>query len=294
MRNRGLLVVAAFACSGIVLGTLTAPSVHRPPRRPGTTASNLSRGMYETKDNTHSLTFKALGFNAVNVEPDANALQGLQAEGLRGVVWLGGYDPATCTFQLSDADVTARVASIAGSPAILSYYLIDEPEQNLLQCPGIAAQIAERSRFVKKLDATHPTYIVLGDSAYVQTGNGGSQVEMYPYRRFVGAADIIGLAVYPCRVPDSEPCDFGEIATAIKRADQAQIPNYWAVIQDFGATKWRRPSVEELQREFSLWAVSRWQGYFVFSWDWQGSSLAPLADHLAALQRENLRFSQSP
>jgi hypothetical protein len=249
--------------------------------------------MYENKDNTHSPQFKGLGFNAVNVEPDPQAIDGLAAEGVRGVVWLGGYDASTCSFELSDAKVAARVAPIAGKPAILSYLLIDEPEQHLLACPGIAGQVAARSRLVKRLDPTHPTYIVLGDTAYVRDGY-GSRVEMYPYRPFVGAADIIGLAIYPCLVPESAPCDDSEIGNAIKMADQVKIPAYWAVLQDFGATKWRRPTVAELHRQFAVWATSRWQGYFVFSWDWQGNSLAPLADHQAALQAENRRFGGKP
>jgi hypothetical protein len=129
---------------------------------------------------------------------------------------------------------------------------------------------------------------VLGDSAYVPD-TFGSKVEMFPYQPFVGTADIIGLAIYPCRT-DAAACDFGEIAAAIAKADQLRIPNYWAVLQDFGATSWRRPTVDEVRRQFTVWAASRWKGYFIFSWDWQGNSLTPLADHQAALAEENSRF----
>jgi hypothetical protein len=288
VRKRNVML-ASLACVCITFGGYSA----FPGRSVGSSVAvtPFARGMYESRDNTHSPAFRALGFNAVNVEPDPQALRTLETQGLRGVVWLGGYDAKTCTFELSDADIAARVARVAGSSAILSYYLVDEPEQNLLDCPRIPDQIAARSRLVKSLDPAHATYIVLGDSAYVRDGNGGSRVEMYPYRPFVGTADIIGLAVYPCLLPATSPCDFGEIAAAIKMADQVKIPNYWAVIQDFAATKWRRPTVAELHRQLTLWAASRWQGYFVFSWDWQGNSLASLADHQAALQEENRRFA---
>lgn len=243
------------------------------------------RGMFETHDGTHVDTFKSLGFNAVNIAADKTALDTLQTKGMRGVVWLGDYDDATCQFQKSDATITSKVTAIKGHPAILAYYLVDEPEQSLEPCPNIGNQILARSNLVKSVDPAAKTYVVVSDSAYVA----GHKREMYPYHYFVGKVDILGLDIYPCRQPANSSCDFANIDGAIAKVESLNVPRYWAILQDFEDTNWRRPTPDELKTQFDHWAPSRMEGYFIFSWDWQNNSLDGNTAHQDMMKSQNGR-----
>ncbi len=248
-------------------------------------AGGFPRGMYENIDGTHNALFQSLGFTAVNVSPSRDALDALVPLGLRGMVWIGDYDNVSCRFEVSDATIAAEVDAIRGHPAILGYYIADEPEQALENCPSVASDVAARSRLVRLHDPGRPTYAVISNGAYVP----GHTIEYYPYHYFVGTVDLMGLDIYPCRQPASAPCNFADIDRAVAAADTQGVPHYLAVLQDFTDSTWRRPTPQEMRTQFDHWAKSRMEGYFIFSWDWAGNSLDGNSAQQSELQTENAR-----
>jgi hypothetical protein len=253
------------------------------PAPPG--ASGFPRGMYENNDGAHNSLFQSLGFTAVNVEPSRSALDALVPLGLHGMVWIGDYNDSTCRFDDSDATIASEVDAIQGHPAILGYYVADEPEQALENCPSVASDIAARSQLVRQHDPSRPTYAVISNSAYIP----GHTIEYYPYHYFVGAVDLMGLDIYPCLQPAGTPCDFADIDRAIAAADAQRVPHYLAVVQDFMDSTWRRPTPAEVTTQFDHWANSRMEGYFIFSWDWAGNSLDGDTAQQSELRTENAR-----
>jgi hypothetical protein len=204
-------------------------------------------------------------------------LDPLAARGLRGVVWLGGWSNDTCSWEFDDARVRSLVTPIAGHPAILAYYLGDEPYYSW--CPGGPAAYAARSALVHSLDPGRPTFTVI---ASYDPGND----ESYPYGHWVGAVDILGLDIYPCNFV-AQACDFADIDGAIAAAASAGIPAYWAVMQDFQDAYYRLPTPQELATEFDRWNASRMAGYFVFSWNYGAVHLDSQPSNVSTLAQEN-------
>ena len=252
------------------------PTAQPPPPR-GAGRADFPRGAYG-KDSTASGfdTIAATGFNSVMTDADPGVLDALEAKGLKGVVWLGSWSNRACSWEHSDSWVRSQVATIAGHPAILAYYLGDEPLFS--RCSRGPDAYRARTALVHSLDPGRPTFTVI--QAYDSTSG-----ESYPYRYWAGTVDILGLDVYPCSF--ERGCDFSEIDGAIAAADQAGIPQYWAVIQVFQDDYYLLPRPEDLAAQFDHWNKSRMSGYFVFSWNFGAVSLDNEPASLAVLKARN-------
>jgi hypothetical protein len=253
---------------------------------PSVTSSDYVRGVYG-KDSSQG-GFDAIastGFNTVMTDPYTESLDPLAAKGLKGVVWLGAWINApTCGFEDDDAKVRSLVSPIAGNPAILAYYLGDEPLVS--QCPAAPTMFKQRTALVHSLDPGSKTFTV------IQQYEGTIARDYAPW---AGAVDILGFDIYPCSKAQST-CDFTAIDSAIASISAAGITNYWAVVQDFQDCFYRLPAPHELGSEFDHWARSGMSGYFVFSWNYQsrdstcvGTSLDSHPDNVAMLKSENAR-----
>jgi hypothetical protein len=205
-----------------------------------------------------SSDIQAAGFNTVNAGPSRSTLDGLHAKGMKAVIWLGNYSNSTCTFSRSDADLAADVQAIAGHPAIAAWQISDEPKAT--KCPNARQQHRDRTALIHRYDV-RPTYTV------ISTWDG---VDDYPYQKFTGATDIMGLDVYPCRL-SSTTCSYSMIDKAIAHADADGVPRYWAVIPAFGDSYYRMPTTAELHEILRRWSASRMEGYFVYHWSQQAS-----------------------
>lgn len=234
------------------------------------------RGVYGRDASASGVaTLKATGFDAVTVQPWRDHLDGLQRDGLRGLVWLFGYDNTTCSFDRDDAWVRETVTAIAGHPAIVAYNVADEP--NFRQCPDSPAEIAARARLVKQLDPSKPTYVVVA----AWDGREG-----FPYQHYAGTTDIMGLDIYPCSY-SAESCKFSDIAVAAEEAEKDGVDRYWAILQDFADNWYRVPTATELERQFDRWDGTGMEGYFVYHWNEGQVESRP--DHLEVLRRQNAR-----
>ncbi len=227
----------------------------------------------------------ANGFNSVMTGPYRELLDPLAGEGLKGVVWLGNFRNAPiCGFDRDDASVTKLVTAIAGDPAVLAYYLGDEP--HVSECPMAPSLFKKRSDLVHSLDPGSKTFTV------IQASENGISHDYAPWAR---AVDIIGFDVYPC-ARTSATCNFGLIDAAIAAIRSAGITRYWAIVQDFQDCYYRLPTPPELRAQFDHWARSNMSGYFVFSWNYQsidpkcvGEALDRQPDNIAELKYENAR-----
>jgi hypothetical protein len=281
--------VVLFA-PGLAIGPQAAsPTPPAPVSAQG--SAGFVRGSYG-KD-ASSLGFEVMaahGFNSVMTGPYKELLDPIAAKGLKGVVWLGAWrNSPICAFERDDAKITAQVTAIAGHPAILAYFLGDEP--HVSDCQNAPAMFKRRSDLVHSLDPGSQTFTV------IQAFENGVA---HDYAPWAGAVDIIGFDVYPCAKAKTL-CDFGAIDSAVSAIERAGIKRYWAVVQDFQDCYYRLPTAQELGTQFDHWARSNMSGYFVFSWNYQpadtrcaGATLGSHPDNLAQLKYENsLTFTPS-
>jgi hypothetical protein len=278
--------LAIAACVALPVSTQTFPG---PPASTGNAspqpmAAAFVRGAYgKDSSGTGYGVMAESGFNSVMTGPYRELLGPIAAQGLRGVVWLGNFINApTCNFEKSDATVTKLVAPIAGDPAVLAYYLGDEP--HVSECPKAPLLFKKRSDLVHALDHGSQTFTV------IQASENGIA---HDYAPWTGSVDIIGFDVYPC-ARASATCNFGAIDSAIQAIRNAGVKQYWAVLQDFQDCYYRLPTPQEIEAQFDHWAGSGISGYFVFSWNYQsadpkcvGTTLDSHPDNIDELKHEN-------
>jgi hypothetical protein len=246
---------------------------------------------------------KSAGFNTVQAQPYPGALAALSNAGLKAIVWVGGWKKATCVWELSDSQLTATISSIKGSPAILMYYLADEPL--LSSCPGAPAAFAARTALVHQLDPGSRTFTL------IQDWDGGP----VNYAAWKGAVDVLGFDLYPCSFKNGldlsanpktrKPCDFNNVIDAnIKRIEAARITGYIGVMQDFQDCFYELPTNQDLRTQMTHWQnlATHLGGYLIFSWNFKGNActygslgqqLDNVPGNVAELGYENAHFFQS-
>lgn len=276
----------------VVVGDSAPPTPPTPTLTPTATRSANRQPIYVRgvfgKDTSASgsALIAATGFNTVMTDPYRQLLDPLAAQGLKGIVWLGAWKNApACNFERDDATIRSQVVPIAGHPAILAYYLGDEPR--VTECPNAPAMFRQRSELIHSLDPGSLTFTV------IQAYENGVSHDYAPWRDVV---DVVGFDVYPCSRASST-CRLGDIDSAITDIQNAGVSPYWAVIQDFQDCYYRLPTPAELRGQFDHWARSAMSGYLVFSWNYQaagnscgGTSLESHPDNVNQLRAENARL----
>ncbi|MCC6442848.1 MAG: hypothetical protein IT210_05250 [Armatimonadetes bacterium] len=120
----------------------------------------------------------------------------------------------------------AEVEMFRDHPALLSWYISDEPDGQ-----GIAPALLEESyRFIKNLDPYHPITIVLMSPSRVKD--------------YLKCMDILMVDPYP--IPNAPVTRVSEWADTMNRAANYRMP-LWIVPQAFGGGEWwaREPSARE-------------------------------------------------
>jgi hypothetical protein len=272
----------------VLVASLCAPSspAQPSPRKPmnGRRSHGFVRGVYGRDASKSGVdAIKRAGFDSVTIAPTTQNIDALAAEGLRGLVWLGGYSKSSCSFHRDRRWVRHVVSQIAGSDEVLAYQIADEPNRH--RCPRSPAQVRARSAFVKSLDPGARTYVT------VSVWNG---VKGFPYQHFVGTTDVMGLVVYPCSAEHG--CRFGMISDAMREANRDGVPKYWAVVQIHGAPRgsgrgarwYRSPSARQLNKQLRSWNRSRMRGYFLYHWG--EARVGKKRRHRAVLTKWNQRW----
>jgi hypothetical protein len=234
------------------------------------------RGVFGHDSSASGYTLQAgKGFNAFDIGPERSRLDALARDGLKAIVWLGGWSNVTCSWEHDDSWIQPRIGSVADSHAIAAYYLGDEPQAS--KCPAAPAMFRARTALVHELDPNHPTLTVISAFDAGRT---------FPYAEWKGSTDILAFDVYPCNRTSAQ-CDFDRIDAAIGAIRNAGITRYWAVIQAFEDSYYRLPSPIELHEEFQRWRRSSISGYLVFSWSYLSFNLEHQPEHLRQLEMEN-------
>jgi hypothetical protein len=224
-----------------VLFALCAPNVQALP-------AGAVNGVFASTASNKAAVAGA-GFNAVTVNPYAADLNAIAAHGLRGIVWLQGYDNGACAFAKPDSWVRDKIVAIRDHPAVAAYHLDDEPKST--ECPGAPAQIAARSALVKSLDPGSLTLI--------------THYRDHEFAAFAGAADVLGIVSYPCSFKSG--CRFDKITDYAQAARAGGWERLWAVPQVFGNDYYRMPTPSELQTILTTWDNAGVEGSLAYTWD---------------------------
>jgi hypothetical protein len=216
-------------------------------------------------------TAQSYGWNLIDVSSkgEVDALP----SGTRGLVWVGDWNNATCRWEISDARLKSKVASMVGDRKVAGFYVSDEP--NPIACPDAPRRHRQRSALIRRLDPAAFTVVVVRSN----TETSPSEVRLWS-----GAATYVGLDPYPCET--GKACDFTRMTRMIQAADDAHIA-YWGVLQAFAYYDWRWPTAAELTRIGAIWKASNATGSMTFAWKWKNSRLAPHPGLLAVLRRLN-------
>lgn len=230
------------------------------------TAPGAVRGLYIswTCCQAEHATAASLGFNAVSVGAERDRLDFIGSLGLKGLVWLGGWDNTTCRFVFTDDQVRTKVTALRGHPAVLAYEIDNEP--HIDACPRVAEMIRERVALVRSLAGPDVIlYLTLSKdfAAFAKTG-----------------VDLIRISAYPCSYADG--CVMQKIADKVKAARAAGFRHIWGGSQTAGDHYYRPPSGAELALIQQTWRDEGADGYVAWAWDGHGTT-DPLRTN-AALQ----------
>jgi hypothetical protein len=143
------------------------------------------------------------------------------------------------------AGIDSVVTSYRAHPALLAWYLIDEPAETGVE-PSVTRAIYER---VKELDPYHPIYLVNN--------------RPHLYEAHVAAADIIGIDPYPIpKYPITRVRDYVQEAYWSSRGQKP----VWLVAQAFGGVEhWpRAPTPIELRNMVYQGLVQGAKGVFFY------------------------------
>jgi hypothetical protein len=284
IRARVTIPIAAVAI-GVWLGAL-APT---PPSASAATGPGFLAGTYGEDSSSSGYDIKrAIGFDMVYMPVTLGGIKGtltrlnaLNALGMKAVIETGSFDrDVRCGFERDDAWIRTVVTGLKGNPAIAAWQLGDEVNgRRTRTCTNIPDRMKKRTQLIKSIDPGAKTYITLGLSGVNAP---------YEYEKYVGTADILGLVIYPCVVGKTS-CLWDKITNAIAEAKKDAIPQYWAVIQDFGNSFYRQPTATELRKELDLWKASNISGYFVYHWKIGAIESKP--SHMDAYKAANLFFN---
>ncbi len=257
--NAFLVLPAALLCAGC-----RTPATH-----PQVDLGEYPIGLYGVNNTNDFASVRAAGFNVV-VGPATRAIMdSAQACGLRVLA-----SPGTSAGPAFDADRARHtVASLGAHPALWAWYLVDEPDFNLVS-PN---QVRSAQSFVKSLCPGKPTALVL--------------FQGYQARYFANIADITMVDRYP--VPWLPLANFGQHVEMARLALPSPKPLI-AVIQAFdwsaspemlpGEKNLRPPTYEEL-RCMTYEALARGaNGLFYFAYDTGRWKLREHPDTWAALK----------
>jgi chitodextrinase len=222
------------------------------------------------------------GYNLIDVATKSEA--DATPAGTQGQVWLWDYDNTTCSWELDDATISARVSEMANDPKVAGFYFSNEPHP--WDCPNAVQDHKKRNALIKSLAPNKYTLIGID-------GNDRPHFDAYG-TQWSGAADYVNYNPYICYERQST-CDWAWLDHVIGTAQSnfaSTGQRYFIALQAFReAGEWRWPTAaEEAQmldrlKNSSLTGLS---GYLTFSWNWQNDPLTSHPDVLQVIKDFNL------
>lgn len=225
-----------------------------PPPPPSTFQQGLWAEVDKMSDADLAYVKNTLGYDFVLAQSPAD-LDRVSAAGLKAVYWLGKYyddndtDGPVCTWQKSDSEVVALVNGVKNHPALLYYFVDDEPHD---LCPNVRQQFLDRNSVIKAADPTHLTFI--------------SENRTEAFDSLANVTDFMVLIAYPCHF--GAACSTSNIPGRISAAESAGVLHYWAMreVENEKGTDayYRYPTGPEYADQDIQWDASRLEGEFGF------------------------------
>jgi hypothetical protein len=290
------------SASSVIRGTYGRDTTCQPPAGEDDNACHWGSGV---------ANMLSAGFNVVQTDPfifngQDGGLRALGAEGLKGIVWMGGWSNSSCSFAMNNTDFATLVdqltADSVAHAAIYAYYVGDEPR--LSACPTAPAAFAARTSLLHAHDAIGMSYTVIQD---FDSGGSPDHGAAY-YNKWMGTVDVIGFDVYPCSFANGvdfnlappqktrQPCDVGAggmISTDAGYVETAGFGGagtctlysgamgpctpYLALLQDFQDCYYELPTNTDLRSQAQDWNTygTKKSGIVIFSWNFYGNPCTP-------------------
>lgn len=198
---------------------------------------------------------RAAGFNTVHTyEHEVGYLEEYarkaESAGLKVLVYPGSRMEQS---DFNTDSVKTTVRNLGKSPAILSWYLAEEPDAFHIS-PGSTEKGKD---IIQEMDPLHPVSIIISDPQQ--------------YRTYAKCSDVFMIERYP--VPRQPIVDIAEHVDLARKAVGDKIP-VWAVLQAFGYQNeknngwgWKRePSLIEMKAMTYLAIVQGARGIFYFTY----------------------------
>lgn len=216
---------------------------------------------------------KEAGFNSVHTyENESEYLQEYvkkaESVGLKVLIYPGSRMEKP---EFNINDVKNTVANLAKSPAILSWYLSEEPDAANID----PKQIKEERDLISNLDPGRATSIIISDRSR--------------YKNYANYSDIFMIERYP--VPKQSIVDVAESLDMARKAVKDKIP-VWAVLQAFGYQNdknkgwdWgREPTLQEMKAMTWLAIAKGVRGIFYFTYHGSQYFIKDSPDHWEGLK----------
>lgn len=218
----------------------------------------VPRGLWR-EDDPNLADIASLKFNLLTVNPNRPDLNRLRNNGLKGLIWLGGYDSDDCEFNESNAWVRGKVKALGRHRAAYAWFIDDEPHA---ECPKVRAQIRGRSKLIKK---NHPGALTVV-----------SENRTEAFDELANTTDVMVIVSYPCSQDDG--CVYSKIAEDVRAAKNAGVRRFWGAIQAFGEEYYKLPSPGQTRELFRRWKRAGVRGYLAYIWRSDGEDEV-LEDH---------------
>src|SRR2546426_1343192 len=129
-------VVAGLAASGAAVGASVSATSARTSTDPAGEVAGGPRGRkghppryrYMFSSESAQAVVAAHGWNLLDVSSQSSADQ--LPGGTRGIMYVGDYGNSTCDWGVSDLELTAQVAAMAGDPKVARDYISDAPDRD--------------------------------------------------------------------------------------------------------------------------------------------------------------------
>lgn len=259
--NRNGPVSLAVLGKGARAVTFSSKEGHRPPRLVLKTTSAgpfVPRGLWR-EDNPDLADIRSLRFNLLTVNPQRSDLNRLRNNGLKGLIWLGGYDNEECEFAENRAWVLDKVKELGRHPAAYAWFIDDEPHAD---CPNVRQQIRGRSDLIKNNLPGALTVV--------------SENEVEAFDELANTTDVLVIVSYPCSHEDG--CVYSKVSRDVRAARNAGVRRFWGAIQAFGEEYYRMPTQSETRELFGRWKRVGMDGYVTYIWRSDGEDEV-LEDH---------------
>jgi hypothetical protein len=200
-----------------------------------------------------------------------------RSAGLWGMQFVDGFNMTTCTQAISDAELTNLVnRNVAAGFAGIRYQITDEPFLTGCSVSSVVTAYTHMTQVVHAADPMADTFTA--DDQF----NDADQATWGTGVRMAGAVDFLGLVVFPC-INWFPECRFDMIDGVKSRMATLEGVQAWEpVMQDFGTSSWRWPTLAELQTQFDKWTLpvpAGMTGYWVFAWDHTGGDIPSQPGH---------------